>query len=89
LHGMLVYYFIPFTLDLRPTLFIKEFFVMPGARGAGIGEQLFAALRETALEQGCGRIKWDVLHDNEAAKRFYERQGARQDSQWLGFILNI
>lgn len=85
--GMLAYYFIPFTYDLRPTLFIKELFIDPTARNNGAGDALFQAVREAAKRQHCGRIKWDVLHNNTAAKRFYERQGARQDSIWRGYFL--
>ena len=87
--GMLVYYFIPFTFDLRPTLFIKELFVDPIARNNGVGEALFNAAIAKAKVQDCGRIKWDVLHNNEAAKRFYHRQGAHHDKKWQGFILDI
>ena len=87
--GMLVYYFIPFTFDLRPSLFIKELFVDPEARDAGAGERLFSAVRDVATNCDCGRIKWDVLHNNEAAKRFYARQGARQDAKWQGFVLDL
>ena len=87
--GMLVYYFIPFTFDLRPTLFIKELFVEPTARNNGAGEALFKAALAKAKLQGCGRIKWDVLHNNDAAKRFYQRQGARQDAKWQGYILDL
>jgi GNAT superfamily N-acetyltransferase len=87
--GMLVYYFIPFTFDLRPTLFIKEFFVVRSARGEGIGDALFTATRNVAVEHGCGRIKWDVLSDNAGAQRFYSRQGARHDAKWLGHVLDL
>jgi GNAT superfamily N-acetyltransferase len=89
LTGMLVYYFIPFTFDLRPTLFIKELFVPKQARGQHIGEKLFTAVREIAIRENCGRIKWDVLHDNVTAQRFYERQGARHDARWLGYVLKL
>jgi len=88
LRGMLVYYFIPFTFDLRPTLFIKELYVEAGARGVGAGEQLFTAARKAAIDKGCGRMKWDVLHDNAAAQRFYQRQGARHDDHWQGYVLD-
>jgi len=89
LSGMLVYYFIPFTFDLRPTLFIKELFVAKQARGKHIGEALFTATREEAEKRKCGCIKWDVLHDNHAAQRFYERQGAKHDVRWLGYKLEL
>lgn len=87
--GMLVYYFIPFTFDLRPSLFIKELYVEPNARNTGVGDALFQAVLNIARLEKCGRIKWDVLYNNTAAKRFYERLGACQDSKWQGYILNL
>ena len=87
--GMLVYYFIPFTFDLRPSLFIKELYVEPNARNAGIGDALFKAVLRIARLKKCGRIKWDVLYNNDAAKRFYEHHGAHPDSKWQGYILEL
>jgi len=89
LSGMLVYYFIPFTFDLRPTLFIKELFVAKEARGKHIGEALFTTAREQAERRKCGHIKWDVLYDNTDAMHFYARQGARHDARWLGYVLDL
>jgi len=87
--GMLVCYLIPFTFDLRPTLFIKELYVAARYRGQNAGQQLFSAARALAEEHNCGRMKWDVLHDNTRAEQFYQQQGATADSQWKGYILAL
>ena len=85
--GMLVYYFIPFTFDLRPTLFIKELYVDASSRSQGVGDLLFNAVVKIAKQTNCGRIKWDVLSSNDGAQRFYLRQGAQHDAKWQGYIL--
>lgn len=87
--GMTVFYFIPYTYDLSPELVLKEFFVRPEWRSAGIGQALFDALQTVARTRGCNRIKWLVLKDNEKAKRFYQRQGARRDNKWETWQLSL
>ena len=89
LQGYLVYYLIPFTYDLKPTLFIKELFVDNNARGQRIGKKLMEAAIEDAKEKGCGRLKWDVLSDNIEAQLFYKSLGASYDERWQGFVLNV
>lgn len=89
LNGYLVYYFIPFTYDLKPTLFIKELYVSSDARGLGIGKSLFKFAIEQAKKHGCGRLKWDVLNDNKNAQHFYKKLGAKHNKQWQGYQLDI
>jgi len=85
----LVYYLIPFTFDLRPTLFIKELYVAKTSRGNGIGEALMKQAVKDAKNKRCGRLKWDVLSDNIKAQSFYQRLGASHDARWQGFILHV
>ncbi len=87
--GYLVYYLIPFTYDLKPTLFIKELYVDKSSRGQNIGKKLMQAVIVDAKEKGCGRLKWDVLSDNIVAQSFYKSFGATYDSRWQGYVLNV
>ncbi len=87
--GYLVYYLIPFTYDLKPTLFIKEFYVNKDSRGKSIGKQLMRFTINDAKEKGCGHMKWDVLSDNIKAQSFYKSFGAEYDSRWQGFVLKV
>lgn len=89
LHGYLVYYLIPFTYDLKPTLFIKELYVNEDARGKSIGKKLMKQAIKDAKEKGCGRLKWDVLSDNIKAQSFYKSLGANYDARWQGFVLKL
>jgi ribosomal protein S18 acetylase RimI-like enzyme len=87
--GYLVYYLIPFTFDLNPTLFIKELYVNKSARGNNIGKKLMQATIKDAKDKGCRRMKWDVLSDNIKAQSFYKSFGAKYDKRWQGFVLNV
>jgi GNAT superfamily N-acetyltransferase len=89
LRGYAVVYAIPFTYDLRPTLVLKELFVDAQRRGTGAGTALMAAVIEHARTTGCGRLKWDVLPDNERAKAFYRRFGGGPDAAWEHWILRL
>lgn len=86
--GMLVYYFVPFTARARPTLFVKELYVAPAARGRGVGEALMRAAAREALAAGCAQVRWQVAGWNEAGKRFYERLGAEPDPVWVDYALS-
>ncbi|HEX7348971.1 MAG TPA: GNAT family N-acetyltransferase [Rhodanobacteraceae bacterium] len=87
--GMLVYYFLPYTAQNRPAIYMKELFVAEGWRNRGIGRQLMAALRDVARNHGCGQIKWTVAPWNEAGIRFYARLGAKENHDWLNFDLSV
>jgi GNAT superfamily N-acetyltransferase len=70
-----------------PTLYLEDLFVLPEARGKGVGGALFRFLAAEAVRQGCGRMEWAVLDWNRLAIDFYERLGARRLSDWYGYRL--
>jgi len=80
--GYAVYYLIPFTYDLKPTLVLKELYVRGADRSAGWGAMLLDYLLVEAQRRGCGQIRWAVLPDNDRAKEFYRRWGGAPDGQW-------
>jgi len=87
--GYLVYYLIPFTYDLKPTLFIKELYVSEQSRGLGVGKGLMRFTINEAENKKCGRMKWDVLSDNINAQKFYQSFGALYDDRWQGYVLKL
>jgi GNAT superfamily N-acetyltransferase len=87
--GMLVYYLLPYTAQNRPAIYMKELFVSEGHRGHGVGQQLMDALRAAAKEHGCAQIKWTVAPWNRDGVRFYERLGAKENTDWLSFDWNV
>lgn len=70
-----------------PTLFLEDLFVLPDARGHGVGGALFRHVAKLALEAGCGRMEWVVLDWNRVAIDFYERMGARRLTEWYTYRL--
>lgn len=83
--GMLVYYFLPYTAQNKPAIYMKELYVDENYRGQKIGEQLMNALKVEAKLHNCAQIKWTVAPWNEAGIKFYERLGAKENRDWLNF----
>jgi GNAT superfamily N-acetyltransferase len=73
------------TFLARPGLYLEDLFVLPEHRGRGIGRALLAHLARLAVERGCGRMEWAVLDWNQEAISFYERLGARANSDWTTY----
>ena len=64
-------------------LYLEDFVVTEAYRGGGIGQALFDAFLEEARQRECVLCKWQVLDWNEPALRFYRRQNALLESEWL------
>jgi GNAT superfamily N-acetyltransferase len=64
-------------------LYLEDLFVVPDARGQGVGRRLLQALARLAVERRCGRLEWAVLDWNEPALRFYKSLDARQMNEWI------
>ena len=86
---VLVYYFLPFTAQNRPAIYMKELYVDEGYRSQKIGKQLMNALKIEAEQNNCSQIKWTVAPWNEAGIRFYERLGAKENKGWLNYEWNV
>lgn len=83
--GMLVYYFLPYTAQNKPEMYMKELYVEEGYRGQKIGEQLMNALKTEAVKNNCSQIKWMVAPWNKSGQKFYERLGAKENKDWLNY----
>lgn len=87
--GMLVYYFLPYTAQNCPAIYMKELFVGEPFRNQKVGEKLMLKLKEIAQEHGCQTIKWTVAPWNEKGMKFYERLGATQNNDWINYELAV
>lgn len=87
--GILVYYYLPFTAQNKPAIFIKELYVDTTYRGHKIGEKLMLALKEEAVKNNCGQLKWTVAPWNEDGIRFYNKLGAKENKDWLNYEWNL
>lgn len=66
----------------RPGVHLEDLFVVPDARGQGIGRALLARVAAIAVDRGCARLEWQVLDWNEPAIGFYRALGARSLDEW-------
>ena len=67
---------------------VKELFVRSSARSQGVGRALMAWVARYALEQGCGRIDWNVKVSNSEGIFFYESLGAQNVIDRLSYRLS-
>ncbi|MET0383684.1 MAG: GNAT family N-acetyltransferase [Burkholderiaceae bacterium] len=70
------------TFLCRKGLYLEDLFVLPAARGCGIGKRLLRRLAQIAVERDCGRFEWSVLDWNVDAQAFYARMGATMMPDW-------
>jgi GNAT superfamily N-acetyltransferase len=64
-------------------LYLEDFYVIESERQNGIGQLLFDQVLQIAKERKVQRMDWQVLEWNEPAIRFYEKQKAILDPEWL------
>lgn len=57
--------------------FVRDLGVTRSARRLGVGQRLYARVLEWFVELGVRRAELEVTVTNEAARRFWERQGYR------------
>ena len=71
----------------RSALFIDDLCVDAAARGRGVGQALFAHVKEQAQALGCYQVTLNVWEGNDGARRFYERMGMRPMETVMEYIL--
>lgn len=75
------------TFLTKPGLFLEDLFVVPEARGLGLGGALLRELARVAVARGCGRLEWSVLDWNQRAIGFYDSLGAAPVRGWIPYRL--
>lgn len=75
------------TFLARPGIWLEDLFVVPEARGRGVGKALLATLARIASERGYGRVEWSVLDWNTPSIDFYRSLGAEALDEWTTFRL--
>ena len=82
-------YFISYSTWLgRNGINMEDLYVSPQFRGQGAGKALLQHLAAVAVEQGCGRLEWNVLDWNTPAIEFYQALGAEPLSEWTRYRLS-
>lgn len=75
--GLIHYFFHPATSTMGGSCYIPDLFVLPSARGRGVGRQLIAAVVEVARGRQAAVVYWQTEEFNGAARRLYERIAKR------------
>ncbi|RMF10314.1 MAG: GNAT family N-acetyltransferase [Alphaproteobacteria bacterium] len=86
--GFAVYFYTFSTFAGRPGLYLEDLFVLPDCRGRGAGKALLKHLARKAVDEGCGHMKWSVLHWNTSSIAFYEALGAHAIDDWTVYGLS-
>ncbi|MDZ7712802.1 MAG: GNAT family N-acetyltransferase [Rhodovibrio sp.] len=58
-----------------PVMLVENVYVVPRARGSGVGRRLLAAAARTAIARGWGRLELNVAGDNTQADAAYAALG--------------
>ena len=80
--GFALYFHNYSTFLARRGLYLEDLFVVPDARGRGIGKALIHYCARVATERQCGRFEWAVLDWNQPAIDFYQSIGAKILPEW-------
>ncbi|MCE5238309.1 GNAT family N-acetyltransferase [bacterium] len=63
------------TWQAAPYGTIEDFYVVPEARGQGVGTELLELMVQEARKRGYCRVELQVQEDNDSAWKFYESRG--------------
>lgn len=79
----------PFSNNMIPfvSMFIDDLCVDASARGQGVGRALFDYVKQEAVRLGCYELTLNVWEGNDAARRFYDRQGMKPKETQMELIL--
>jgi GNAT superfamily N-acetyltransferase len=86
--GFALFYQTYSTFLARPGIHLEDLFVVPDARGHGVGRALLTHLAGIAHQRDCGRLEWNVLAWNAPAIGFYRRLGAFVLDEWQTYRLD-
>ncbi|KAF4658692.1 Diamine acetyltransferase 2 [Perkinsus chesapeaki] len=67
---------------------LEDIYVDEGLRGQGIGRALLEFVAKMAMYRGYKRMDWSAVDWNVAAHGFYEKMGAKRESEWIPFVLD-
>ena len=61
------------TWESQPVCYLEDLFVIPSARGHGIGKALIEWLRNAMRAEGWARLYWVTRQDNDLARKLYDK----------------
>jgi|AAFX01.1.fsa_nt_gi GNAT superfamily N-acetyltransferase len=75
------------TLDAARVGVLNDLYVVPGARGLGVGRRLIEHCRNLCRKRAAAKLVWETAPDNETAQRLYDGIGADR-STWLSYEID-
>jgi GNAT superfamily N-acetyltransferase len=72
------------TLDAARIGVMNDLFVVPEARGGGVGRSLIEHCRGICRKRGAAKLAWETAPDNHTAQRLYDSTGA-ESSTWMAY----
>lgn len=76
-------YFMAYSTWKGRMIYLEDFIVKQEIRKEGIGQLLFEELKKVAKAKQAVLLKWQVLDWNEPALKFYEKNNAIIETEWL------
>lgn len=76
------------TLSAARAALMNDLFVVPEARGRGVGRALIEECRRRSREHGAAELVWETAPDNETAQRLYRSLDAREEC-WISYSLAV
>ena len=76
------------SLQAVEAVLMNDLFVVPEARGRGVGRALIEATAEVARERGAAWVEWSTAPDNHTAQRLYDSL-TDEKSTWLSYELGV
>ena len=76
------------TTEAVRSAILHDLFVVPAARGGGVGRALIAACAEEADQHRHGQLVWQTAPDNTTAQRLYDATAAER-STWVHYTLAV
>ena len=83
--GFALYFYNFSTFLGRAGIYLEDLYVIPDARGKGIGKRLLFRLAALAVGEGCGRLEWACLDWNHPSIGFYRSLGACPMEDWTTY----
>lgn len=75
------------TLSAGQIGIMNDLYVVPEARGQGIGRALIGTCRSACREKGAAKLEWATAPDNHTAQALYDSTGA-ESSSWITYELD-
>lgn len=73
------------SLRAADTVLMYDLFVLPDARGKGVGRALIERALEVARDSGAVCLEWSTAPDNATAQRLYDSMPGAEKSTWITY----